>query len=462
MQRIDSGHELPKSEFPLELIGKNVLLATESLGPVNGVSRTTQSLVDYLRDHGVHVATYTKRKIEQSRLTRINPEYRLQGQALPYNPDLTVAFPFRLGKVYDRTFKPDIIYLASPASVGFQFLVQLRQLDQPPPTLLNFQTDLAAYASILFAPPLDRYGMWLLKIVQGFLFQAAAVHTIFYPSAYVRKYMEDCGAPSEKMIQLGRGVDTELFNPSRREESYRQRIAPDGEVIFCCISRIAPEKGFEFLAQAAEKLKMSGLKFKLLIVGGNKNPAVEKEVREYFKNVQDRTIFTGMLRGTALARAYAAADVFLHCSITETFGLVVLESMASGVPVIARAEGGPAETVKHGVSGYLTEPNDMDTFVEYAQQLATDHDLREEMILNAREQALDTTWDKINNQVAIQLATALREQPTVSAEQKAKDGYYRTWKNMFGVYLAVGVVWFFWLIAVIPLMLCGWVHGLFK
>lgn len=553
MQRIDSGHELPKSEFPAELVGRKVLLATESLGPVNGVSRTTQSLVDYLRDHGVHVATCApdykgqhinqdvkpdrpsavsyeskpdrqsivnsewvsaklaksaalgsralgggwtwhhdrehqdketepllqqqqrpklfnnrtkseevKRQIKTERWDRTNPEYRLQGQALPYNPDLTVAFPFRLGKVYDRTFKPDVIYLASPASVGFQFLVQLRQLDQPPPTLLNFQTDLAAYASILFAPPIDRYGMWLLKIVQGFLFQAAAVHTIFYPSAYVRKYMEDCGAPSEKMIQLGRGVDTELFSPSRRDEAYRQEIAPDGEIIFCCISRIAPEKGFEFLAQAAEKLKASGLKFKLLIVGGNKNPAVEKEVRDYFRNVQDRTIFTGMLRGTALARAYAAADVFLHCSVTETFGLVVLESMASGVPVIARAEGGPAETVKHGISGYLTEPHDMDTFVEYAKQLATDDDLRAEMIGNAREQALNTTWDKINNQVAIQLAAALQAQPPLSAEQKAKNGYYRTWRNMFGVYLAVGVVWFFWLIAVIPLMLCGWVHGLFK
>ncbi|KAF2208468.1 glycosyltransferase family 4 protein [Cercospora zeae-maydis SCOH1-5] len=457
-----------KSEFPADLVGKKVLLATESLGPVNGVSRTTQSLVDYLRHHGVHVATCAPSykghpitadaKPERLPIDRANPEFRLQGTPLPYNPDLTVAFPFRLGKVYDNTFKPDIIYLASPASVGFQFLLQLDQLDHAPPTLLNFQTDLAAYAGILFAAPLDRYGAWLLHIVQGYLFRAACVHTIFYPSAYVRKYMESTGAPSEKMIPLGRGVDTQLFNPNKRDDDYRRSIAPHGEIIFCCISRIAPEKGFEFLAQAALKLRDTGLKFKLLIVGGNTNPAVMNEVQSYFRSIQDQVIFTGMLRGVELAEAYAAADVFLHCSITETFGLVVLESMASGVPVVARNEGGPGETVKHGRSGYLVPPQDLDTFVHYAYKLGTDHELREEMIGNAREQALNTTWDKINNQVAMRLTEALRQ----SKHQPRHDGYYGTWAAMFRVYLAVGLVWIFWFIAVIPMLMCGFVHGLFK
>lgn len=526
--------------FPPELVGKKVLLATESLGPVNGVSRTTQSLVDYLRSNGVHVATVApyykgqpinaseswgehtpiinkdwvrsieakssalgsraiggawlwhfdrdepgkqqsqtlqpppsqtkrtpmltrsksddiKRKMELSRLSRQNPEFRLQGLPLPYNPDLTVAYPFRLGVVYEKTFKPDLIYLASPASVGFQFLVQLGQLDDPPPTLLNFQTDLSGYSIILFAPPIDRYAVFLLQMVQGYLFRLAAVRTIFYPSAFVRKYMEDAGAPPERMIQLGRGVDTELFHPGRRDEAYRQEIAPNGETIFCCISRLAPEKGFEFLAQVAQKLEDSGLDFKLLIVGGNKNPTVDGEVRSYFKNLTGRVIFTGFLRGTALARAYASADIFLHCSVTETFGLVVLESMASGVPVIARDEGGPSETVKHGRSGYLVAPHDLDTFVKYANQLATDSTLRGEMIMHARQQALDTTWDKINNQVALKLAESLRDIP-----QKPQKGFYGTWTNMARVYFAVGIVWVFWLIAVVPLLACGFVHGIFK
>jgi len=537
-------HLLPSPDFPKLLIGKQILLATESLGPVNGVSRTTQSLVDYLRNNGANVATCApfykgqpiniadakperqpivnpdflrsleakssslasraiggswqfhfdrddvtkqqtqpllqapsppkntpmltrsksddgRKRADATKLGRHNPEFRLQGYPLPYNPDLTVAYPFRLGVVYDYTFVPDVIYLASPASVGFQFLVQLIQLDRPPPTFLNFQTDLSAYAEILFPAPLDRYGVYLLQMVQGYLFRAAAVRTIFYPSAYVRKYMEAAGAPSDKMKQLGRGVDTELFHPAHRDEQYRQEIAPNGEIIFACICRIAPEKGFEFLAKAAQRFADSGLNFKLLIVGGNKNPAVENEVRGYFSELKDRVVFTGMLRGVALARAYAAADVFLHCSITETFGLVVLESMASGVPVIARDEGGPSETVKHGRSGYLVGPHDLDTFVKYARQLALDHVLRGEMATAARDQALNTTWDKINNQVAMELAATLARTPPPSAEQKRQDGYYGTWGNMAGVYVAVGIVWIFWLIAVIPMLACGLVHGLF-
>lgn len=536
----------PCAVFPAELVGKKVLLATESLGPVNGVSRTTQSLVDYLRHNGVHVATcaphykgqpinivepkperqpivnpqwvrsieaksaalgsraiggawtwhfdrdeaskseaqpllpsQTRQKnspvirrsksedvrkgIEAARMARENPEFRLKGYPLPYNPDLTVAYPFRLGVVYDKTFgAPDVIYLASPASVGFQFLIQLRQMDNPVPTLLNFQTDLSAYASILFPAPFDRYGVYLLQIVQGYLFRAPSVRTIFYPSAYVRDYMVDAGAPSERMHQLGRGVDTQLFNPKHRDDVYRREIAPNGEIILSCICRIAPEKGFDFLAQAARKLQSLGLQYKLLIVGGNKNPAVEAEVRNYFRGLEDRVIFTGMLRGSALARAYAAADIFLHCSITETFGLVVLESMASGVPVIARDEGGPSETVKHGISGFLVPPHELDTFVARTHQLALDTTLRQAMIRHAREQALDTTWDKINNQVAVELAATLRERPPKSAQQKLAEGYYRTWANMLGVYFAVGIVWIFWFIAVIPMLLCGFVHGLFQ
>ncbi|KAK3114534.1 hypothetical protein LTR53_007065 [Teratosphaeriaceae sp. CCFEE 6253] len=402
------------------------------------------------------------RKPRIDQCSRWQPEFRLQGYPLPYNPDLTVVYPFRLGVVYDKTFMPDVVYLASPASVGFQFLVQLRQMEHAPPTFLNFQTDLAAYAEILFPPPLDRYGVYLLSIVQGYLFRAACVHTIFYPSAYVRKYMEKTGAPSEKMRQLGRGVDTDLFHPGRRDEAYRKQIAPNGEIIFACICRIAPEKGFEFLARAARQLKDSGLAFKLLIVGGNKNPAVMQEVQAYFAGLEQEVLFTGMLRGDELARQYACADVFLHCSITETFGLVVLESMAAGVPVLARDEGGPSETVKHGTSGFLVPPHDLAAFVKHARHLATDPPLRRAMGEHARLQALDTSWDKINHQVALELATALDTYPVRTAAEKKREGFYGTWASMGGVYLGVGIVWVFWVIAVIPMLVCGLFHGLFK
>ncbi|SMQ53699.1 unnamed protein product [Zymoseptoria tritici ST99CH_3D7] len=584
------------ADFPRELVGKKILLATESLGPVNGVSRTTQSLVDYLRSNGVNVATCaptykgqpivasstpssTSSSIELTKSTRqpilnkdwirsieakssslasrgiggawlwhheksegsekepllqassatpspplfnrtrsedhrrrnaasvsttsnLNPEFRLQGFPLPYNPDLSIAYPFRLGRIYQQTFgdsAPDLIYLASPASVGFQFLIQLRSLPSGtcPPICLNFQTDLAAYASIILSPPLDAYGVWLLQKVQGYLFSAPAIRTIFYPSAYVAKYMSSAGAPAEKMLQLGRGVDTTLFNPDKFDRSYRRTIASDEEIIFVCISRLAPEKGFEFLASAATRLLTTApdLKWKLLIVGGNTSPSVDASIRSLFStsDLAPRVHFTGMLRGTFLARAYAVADVFLHCSITETFGLVVLESMASGVPVIARDEGGPSETVKHGDSGYLVDPLDMETFVARAQELAVNVNRRKSMALAARRQAEGLTWDAINCKVAHKLVEALRSAGRLSspdnddekvgrerrdsgvsglvgpnkpkpARRKAEMGMvqaaYGGWWGLVKVYCAVGIVWVFWCIAVFPLIAAGLVHGL--
>ncbi|KUJ16620.1 UDP-Glycosyltransferase/glycogen phosphorylase, partial [Mollisia scopiformis] len=409
--------------FPEALRGKRLLLATESFGPVNGVSRTTLNLVTYLRSQGVIVAvvapeisTGSDNSLTVSTSGTDNEiEVRLQGYPLPYNPELSVVYPVRLSALYRRTFgrEPDLIYLASPASLGFQILLQLRQQQKPVPVLLNFQTDLSGYCEILFPTPLDAWAVWVFRSVQGYLFRHASVRTVFYPSLFVRKYLEKAKVQGDKMLNLRRGVNCEQFHPAKRSEEMRKKLAPNGELILVSVSRLAPEKGFEFLAQVAKKLDTMGFPFKLLIVGGNKNPQVIQDIHDYFGDLNEKgTVqFTGQLKGEELAKAYAVGDVFLHCSITETFGLVVLESMASGVPVIARDEGGPSEIVADGKSGYLVAPTALDTFVEKIVKLGNDTALREEMGLESRKMAEEATWEKINNRVAWKLAEALQPAP---------------------------------------------------
>ncbi|ETN37155.1 uncharacterized protein HMPREF1541_08145 [Cyphellophora europaea CBS 101466] len=461
-----------RDKFPEQLRGKRILLATESLGPVNGVSRTTRSLIEYLRANGANVAVVAP-KIDEKRFNLGRLAYanvRLHGQPLPYNPDLTVVHPFRYDRLCTRTFKPDLVYLASPASVGFQFLLQIRQLQEPPAVVCNFQTDLSAYSEIIFPPGMDKFAVWLLGLVQGFLFSHRSVYTIFYPCSDIRKYLEKVGAPANRLALLGRGVDTTLFHPSHRDEEYRKRLAPNGEIILTCICRLAPEKGFQFLAQVAEKLAEAGLAFKLLIVGGNRNPAVEQEVQSYFRNVRDRTIFAGFLGGVDLARAYAAADLFLHCSITETFGLVVLEAMASGMPVVARDQGGPSEIIRNGQTGYLVPPQDVEMFVERTLLLCRDQQLRSQLAAAAIQQANDTTWDKINQRVAWNLADGIEWNASQIAARRDRRPI-RNWLyaryyhlklvlflpllQLFNLHAAIGIVCFFWLIAVLPLMIHG-------
>ncbi|KAJ9137460.1 Glycosyl transferase group 1 [Pleurostoma richardsiae] len=443
--------------FPSGLRGKRILLCTESFGPVNGVSRTTLMLVTHLRANGAKVAVvaphnHTKHDaflpsgrpggpatespaVPGSDSDSTNPstdsediEVRVRGYPLPFNPELSIVYPVRLSTLYARTFggPPDLIYLASPASLGFQVMLQLRQ--QPPerqvPVVCNFQTDLAGYCAILFPAPLSDLAVTTFAAVQSFLFRHASVRTVFYPSRFVRRYLERQGVQAGKMEILRRGVNTELFNPRRRSEALRRTIAPDGEIILICVARLAGEKGFDFLAQVATVLDARGLRFKLYIVGGNRNAAVESEVKSMFAGLvgKGKVIFAGFKVGEPLAEAYASADLFLHCSITETFGLVVLESMASGVPVIARDEGGPSDTVCDGVSGFLTPPADLYAFVDKVILLAGNAGLRKQFSEYAREQACEATWEKINNKVAWRMLDTIhdRERELESLEPGGK------------------------------------------
>jgi glycosyltransferase involved in cell wall biosynthesis len=456
------------SDFPIRLRGKRVLLATESFGPVNGVSRTTQNLVKYLRKNGVHVAVVApKYKGFIPRASNRNePELRVHGYPLPYSPDLTVAYPLRLDRLCSRTFQPDLIYLASPASLGFQVLLQIRQMTAPPTVLLNFQTDLSAYSEIIFPSPMDRYAVWLLRTVQGFLFNHRAIHTIFYPSGGVRDYMIKAGAPRDRMVHLGRGVDTDMFAPSRKDLDYRKQIAPNGEIILVSVGRLALEKGLEFLAQVAKLLVERGVSFKLLVVGGNKSPNVDAGIRRLFSEFKDRVVFAGFLTGVSLAQAYAVGDIFLHCSVTETFGLVVLEAMASGLPVVARAEGGPVEIVADGKSGYLVPPDDMEQFIRRVEELAKDDELRISMSSVARDMACQKTWDLINRQVALRMTSALDHQDLIAADPsrstRIRSWLYSHWGRLVSsivvalrINAAIGVICFIWLIAVVPLLIHG-------
>ncbi|KAJ6160315.1 hypothetical protein N7470_003711 [Penicillium chermesinum] len=446
-----------RDQFPSILAGKKILLATESWGPVNGVSRTTRSLVEYLRANGAElilVAPHFKGDIAQP---MTDWERRLPGCALPYNPDLTVVYPFHIKDIYRKSFQPDLIYLASPASLGFQMLLQIRQLRSPPPVLLNFQTDLSAYSEIMLPSPLDQFGVWLLATVQGFLFRSIAIHTIFYPCAAIRNYLERAGAPADRLFSLGRGVDTALFTPTKRDDAFRRAIAPNGEIILICVCRIAPEKGFEFLAQVAVRLAADKLPFKLLVVGGNRNPVVENRVKRLFDSVSHHVVFTGFLTGDALARAYASADLFLHCSITETFGLVVLEAMASGLPVIARDQGGPSDIIRHGQTGYLVPPKDIEQFLALTRRVAKDTVQRKALAAAAREYADDTTWEKINRRAAWQMASALShtDQESHGPRLQARPGFFASASERIRLWLAMGIVYLMWLIAVVPLI----VHG---
>ncbi|RYC58611.1 hypothetical protein CHU98_g7597 [Xylaria longipes] len=424
-----TGHDL--TTFPALLRNRRILVCSESFGPVNGVSRTTLMIINHLRSHGALVsvvAPYNHTKVHiVSPVDAVEDtngycrEVRLTGIPVPFNPELSVVYPVRLSEIYRRTFggPPDLIYLASPASLGFQVMLQLRQqsIEAQVPMLCNFQTDLAGYCEILFPMPLGRMASWIFARIEGHLFRHSSVKTIFYPSMFARRYLEGMAqVQSDKLAVLRRGVNTEGFSPNRRSFALRRTWAPNGEFILFTCSRLAGEKGYGFLAQVAAELAKTDLRFKLVIVGGNRNSIVEQEIKGLFEPLARRgiVIFTGLKVGEDLMTHYASADLFLHCSVTETFGLVVLEAMASGVPVIARDKGGPSDTIDHGRGGYLVPPNDLDGFVQRVLELGRDAELVRRFGEASRAQALLATWEMIGNRVAWKMLDAIekREQTT--------------------------------------------------
>ncbi len=196
----------------------------------------------------------------------------------------------------------------------------------------------------------------------------------------------------ERLVLWPRGVDGTLFRPDRPGRG-RIREALGFEphhVVIGHVSRLAVEKNVGYLADALERVQAARPDVRLLIVGdGPARPELEARLG-------DSARFVGYRTGEDLADHYAAADLFAFASTTETFGNVILEAMASGLPVVALRAGGPGDIVQPGTTGLLVEPDaSPERFAAALLALADDADLRHRMALVAREYAGSQTWDEI-------------------------------------------------------------------
>jgi phosphatidylinositol alpha 1,6-mannosyltransferase len=185
----------------------------------------------------------------------------------------------------------------------------------------------------------------------------------------------------------GRGVDTERFDPGRRDEKLRAELAPDGEVIVGYVGRLAKEKRIDLLAPVA---RMPGVR--VAITGGG--PA-EGDLRRALPGA----VFLGERRGEDLARIYASLDVFTHTGPFETFGQTIQEAAASGLPIIAPAAGGPLDLVDEGVTGLLVPPGDSGALAAAVSSLAADPQRRTAMGERAREKVQGRTWSALTDEL---------------------------------------------------------------
>jgi glycosyltransferase involved in cell wall biosynthesis len=210
--------------------------------------------------------------------------------------------------------------------------------------------------------------------------------TVFINSEEYRQSWIKRGLDPEKLKIFPRGLDTELFHPKRRDPAFFEKFgAHNGEVRLLYVGRVSREKDLDLLADAYRRLRTEGLSIQLVVVGHG-------PYSETFSESLPEACFTGYLTGKDLATAYASADIFVFPSTTDTFGNVIIEAQASGVPVIVSDSGGPKELVENNENGLITKAHDLEDFTEAIRKLIVDPGLRGRMAESARKSVVDRSW----------------------------------------------------------------------
>jgi phosphatidylinositol alpha 1,6-mannosyltransferase len=305
----------------------------------------------------------------------------LPSLGIPAAPETRVALPTLAVGEYLDDFKPDIIHLFSPALLSMSGMIAGRRRNLP--VIANYQTDLPTYAlhygyHFLEQPTRD----WLRYIHNG-------SHLSLVPSTYSLNQLQSWGY--RRLRRWGRGVNGQRFSPAHRSDAWRAKLlnGRDPSSLICIyVGRLANEKRVDLLLEVARTPGVA-----LTIIGDG---ALRDELEYRF--VGTGTHFMGYLYGDDLAQAYASADAFMFTGPCETFGQVVQEAMASGLPAVVINQGGIVDLVTNGETGFLCE-DDPDDFAAAARRLRDDIDLRTRMSENARHFARKRPWSAIMMQL---------------------------------------------------------------
>jgi glycosyltransferase involved in cell wall biosynthesis len=365
-------------------------VVTETWPPeVNGVAKTAARFVDTLRSRGHDIQLVRPRQGSDDRASA--KEVLMRGMAIPRYPDLRMGLPAKAALVRLWSFRrPDVVHIVTEGPLGWSALQAADKLKLP--VVSDFRTNFHAYSS--------HYGVgWLKQPILAYLrkFHNRTLATLI-PTEAMRAGLAALGF--QRLRVIGRGVDTKLFDPVRRDERLRAAwgAAPDG-VVLLHVGRLAAEKNLPTLAAAAEAALAAQPLARLVFVGDG--PA-----RRELQARLPQAVFAGTRSGEDLAAHYASADIFLFPSLTETYGNVTLEAMASGLAVVAYDYAAAAAAIGNGVSGMLARCGDSAAFAAHAAVLASDSARARRLGESARREALARGWERVAAELEAVLAAA--------------------------------------------------------
>nr|BCX00466.1 MAG: hypothetical protein KatS3mg041_0512 [Bacteroidota bacterium] len=365
----------------------------------DGVALTLNRMVRFLRRKGIPVLVFCPAAPRAA----LQPEGELVpvfSVPIPGRAEYRFSLPFspRLWRRL-RAFRPTLLHVATPDLLGLMALRYGREHGIP--VVASYHTHFASYLKYYHLQGLEatswRYFAWFYNQCQH----------VYVPTPEMEQELRAHGVETE-IRRWARGVDTQLFHPGRRSEAWRRSVGagPEDQIV-TFVSRLVQEKNLPTLREVFQRLRELRPGVRMVIIGDGPE-------REELERALPFVRFLGHQSGEALATGYASSDIFFFPSDTETFGNVTLEAMASGLPVVCADAAGSRSLVRHGETGFLCPPYEVDTYVAHLEVLISDESLRRQMGQEARRWAETFDWERVMAELLGHYQDAVRLSASVS------------------------------------------------
>lgn len=381
---------------------RKIAIVTETFPPeINGVANTLNYLCQGLMACGHQVQVIRPRQVNEGKPGHQPLEgdaleqHVVAGVPLPGYPELRLGLPCgrRLSRLWKRQ-QPDAIYVATEGPLGWSAVRAAKRLGIPVSS--GFHTNFHTYSQY--------YGAGFLESIIAVYLRAFHNRTdnTLVPTQRMRQRLEAMGI--ERVQVMSRGVDCDRFTPERRDPETRARWGlREDELVVQYVGRLAPEKNLTLAVHSFERLRAFHPNVRFMLVG-------DGPLRRKLQERHPDYVFCGMQEGDELARHYAAGDIFLFPSKTDTFGNVVLEAMASGLAVVGFDDAASAEHIQHEFNGMKADLHDDEAFICSVMKLADQPSLLQQVRTQARETALSLHWRLVTETFQ---RTLLDERPRV-------------------------------------------------